>query len=198
MSTGASLADRWPLPDHDDLRAELLAAWDRDGYHDLLHLTEVLDRLDAMSTAGAGFDATTVRLAAWFHDAVYEGGPDDEERSAQWAERALPEAYADEVARLVRVTLRHRPTDDDPAGCALSDADLGILAADPGRYDAYVAGVRADFAHVAEQDFRTGRAAVLRDLAAKPHLFHTAQGRALWEARARANLDRELEELGSR
>jgi predicted metal-dependent HD superfamily phosphohydrolase len=39
---------------------------------------------------------------------------------------------------------------------------------------------------------------VLRDLASKPHLFETAQGRALWEARARANLDRELEELGSR
>ena len=198
MSTGPGLADRWPLPDHDGLRDELLAAWDRGGYHDLLHLAEVLDRLDEMSAAGAGFDATTVRLAAWFHDAVYEGGPDDEERSAQWAERALPEAYAAEVARLVRMTLRHRPADDDPAGCALSDADLGILAADPERYDAYVAGVRADFAHVAEQDFRTGRAAVLRDLASKPHLFHTPQGRALWEARARANLDRELEELGPR
>lgn len=198
MSTARRLTDRWPLPGHDDLRDALLGAWDRDGYHDLLHLTEVLDRLDEMSAAGAGFDATTVRLAAWFHDAVYDGGPDDEERSAQWAERALPGAYADEVARLVRMTLRHRPADDDPAGCALSDADLGILAADPERYDAYVAGVRADFAHVAEDDFRAGRAAVLRDLASKPHLFHTAQGRALWEARARANLDRELEELGPR
>jgi predicted metal-dependent HD superfamily phosphohydrolase len=198
VTTARSLADRWPLPDHHDLRDELLGAWDRDGYHDLLHLTEVLDRLDEMSAAGAGFDATTVRLAAWFHDAVYDGGPDDEELSAQWAERALPGAYADEVARLVRMTLRHRPADDDPAGCALSDADLGILAADPERYDAYVAGVRADFAHVAEHDFRAGRAAVLRDLASKPHLFHTAQGRALWEARARANLGRELEELGPR
>ena len=192
------LADRWPLADHHDVRDELLAAWDRDGYHDLLHLTEVLDRLDAMAGAGAGHDATTVVLAAWFHDAVYEGGSDDEERSAQWAERALPAAYAGEVARLVRMTVHHRPADDDPAGCALSDADLGILAAPRQRYDAYVAGVRADFAHVGDDDFRAGRAAVLRDLASKPHLFHTPQGRALWEARARANLDRELEELGSR
>jgi predicted metal-dependent HD superfamily phosphohydrolase len=198
VSAGASLAGRWPLSDHDDLRDELLAAWDRDGYHDLLHLTEVLDRLDELRGAGAGFDATTVALAAWFHDAVYDGAPDDEERSARWAEHALPEAYADEVARLVRMTLRHRPTDDDPAGCALSDADLGILAADPERYAAYVTGVRADFAHVAEDDFRAGRAAVLRDLASEPHLFHTAQGRALWEVRARANLDRELAELGPR
>jgi predicted metal-dependent HD superfamily phosphohydrolase len=194
----APLAERWPLADHHDLRDELLAAWDRGGYHDLLHLTEVLDRLDELAGAGAGFDATTVRLAAWFHDAVYDGTADDEERSAQWAERALPTTYADEVARLVRMTVHHRPADDDPAGCALSDADLGILAAPRPRYDAYVAGVRADFAHVADDDFRAGRAAVLRDLASKPYLFHTPQARDLWEARARANLDRELEELGSR
>jgi predicted metal-dependent HD superfamily phosphohydrolase len=190
------LIDRWPLPDHHDLRDQLLAAWDRPGYHDLLHLTEVLDRLDQLAAAGADVDATTVGLAAWFHDAVYDGAPDDEERSAQWAERALPPAYADEVARLVRMTAHHRPADDDPAGCALSDADLGILAAGRDRYAAYVAGVRADFAHVGDDDFRAGRAAVLGDLAAKPSLFHTRQGRELWEAAARANLDRELRELG--
>lgn len=190
-----SLADRWPLADHGDLRDELLAAWDRDGYHDLFHLTEVLDRLDVLTGAGAAVDRTVVVLAAWFHDAVYVGSDDDEERSAQWAERALPPEYADEVARLVRMTTHHRPTDDDMAGCALSDADLGILAAPRDRYDAYVAGVRADYAHVGDDDFRAGRAIVLADLAAKPALFHTPQARELWEARARANLERELGEL---
>ena len=190
-----TLADRWPLDDHLELRDELLAAWDRDGYHDRLHLTEVLDRLDLLGAAAADFDATTVALAAWFHDAVYAGTDDDEERSAQWAERALPPAYAAEVARLVRMTVHHRPADDDPAGSALSDADLGILAAPPDRYAAYVAGVRDDFAHVSDDDFRVGRAAVLADLAAKPSLFHTSQARELWEERARANLARELEEL---
>jgi predicted metal-dependent HD superfamily phosphohydrolase len=191
-----TLAGRWPLPDHHDLRDDLLAAWDRPGYHDLLHLTEVLDRLDQLADAGAGFDRTTAGLAAWFHDAVYDGAEDDEERSARWAERALPPTYAPEVARLVRMTVHHRPDDDDPAGCALSDADLAILAAPRERYDAYVAGVRADFAHVGDADFRAGRAAVLTDLAAKPHLFHTPQARGLWEAQARANLARELTELG--
>jgi predicted metal-dependent HD superfamily phosphohydrolase len=134
-------------------------------------------------------------LAAWFHDAVYAGADDDEERSAQWAERALPPAYADEVARLVRMTAHHRPADDDAAGCALSDADLAILAAPRERYDAYVAGVRSDFAHVGDDEFRAGRAAVLADLAAKPALFHTPQARGLWESPARANVERELGEL---
>ena len=72
-------------------------------------------------------------LAAWFHDAIYDGERDAEERSATWAEDALP-AHADpatvaETARLVRLTETHRPADDDANGCALSDADLGILAA---------------------------------------------------------------------
>lgn len=190
-----SLDDRWPLPDQHDLRDQLLVAWDRPGYHDQLHLTEVLDRLDRLAGAGAAFDATTVALAAWFHDAVYDGADDDEERSAQWAERDLPPAHAEEVARLVRMTVHHRPADDDLAGAALSDADLGILAAPRERYDEYVAGVRADFAHVAEADFRAGRAAVLRDLATKPHLFHTSQARELWETAARTNLEREISEL---
>jgi len=190
-----SLADRWPLPYQHDLRDELIAAWDRPGYHDQLHLSEVLERLDQLAAAGAGVDATIVGLAAWFHDAVYEGGADDEEQSAQWAERVLPTPYADEVARLVRMTAHHRPADDDPDGCALSDADLAILAAPKERYETYAAGVRADFAHVDDADFRAGRAAVLRDLAAKPYLFHTAQARALWESSARANLEREISDL---
>ena len=190
-----SLADRWPLPDQHALRDDLLAAWDRAGYHDLLHLEEVLDRLDVLAAAGAPFDRTAVALAAWFHDAVYDGADDDEERSAQWAERALPPAVAGEVARLVRMTAEHRPAADDPSGTALSDADLGILAAPRGRYDAYAAGVRADFAHVGDDDFRAGRAAVLRDLVERAHLFSTAHARELWEEAARANLRRELEEL---
>ena len=40
--------------------------------------------------------------------------------------------------------------------------------------------------------FRPGRASVLRSLAEKPHLFHTAYAREHWEAPARANLEREL------
>lgn len=193
-----SLADRWPLGDHDALRDDLLAAWDRPGYHDLLHLEEVLDRLDLLAAAGAPVDPTTVALAAWFHDAVYDGAADDEERSAAWAERALPATYADEVARLVRLTADHRPADDDPAGAALSDADLAILAAPRERYDAYAAGVRADFAHVGDDDFRAGRAVVLRDLLERPHLFSTPQARSLWEDAARANVERELADLSGR
>lgn len=195
------LPQHWPLPNAPELRDALLAAYaegDR-RYHDTRHLAEVLERLDELREAGTPFDALPVTLAAWFHDSVYDGERDAEERSAVWAEDGLAdlvdEAVRTEVARLVRLTETHRPADDDPNGCALSDADLAILAADRGRYDDYQRAVRAEFAHVGEEDFRGGRAQVLRGILAKETIFHTAYARDAWEAAARANLHRELDEL---
>jgi predicted metal-dependent HD superfamily phosphohydrolase len=148
-------------------------------------------------------DVEAVVLAAWFHDAVYDGSGDDEERSAVLADESLTAAGVEpgrvrEVARLVRLTATHRPGPEDRDGQVLSDADLAVLAADERRYADYVAGVRAEYAHVADDDFRRGRAAVLRDLLAKPSLFHTGAARALWEDRARANVTRELAMLERR
>ena len=193
------LGDRWPLTGCDGLRDELVAAYTAPSraYHDTRHLTEVLDRLDELAAAGVAFDEVPVRLAAWFHDGVYDGQPWAEERSARWAERALTRAGLDEsvvaeVARLVRLTDSHRPAERDTSGCVLSDADLAILAAPYGRYAEYVSAVRREYSHVPEPAFREGRAAILQDLLAKPHLFHTAYARRHWEATARANIRREL------
>ncbi len=194
------LSDWWPLPGRAELRAQLEAAYadPRRGYHDTRHLAEVLARLDELS-ATVAYAREPVLLAAWFHDAVYDGRPDDEERSARWALTALADhPDADEVARLVRLTGQHRPADDDVNGCALSDADLAILAAPAERYAAYVATVRQEYAQVPDAAFAAGRAAILADLLAKPHLFHTRHARDAWEATARANIEGELSGLTPR
>lgn len=187
----------WPLPDRTDLRDELVDAWSSPerGYHDLEHLREVLGHLDLLT--GRGEDVSTpLLLAAWFHDAVYDGGPGAEERSARWAETAIDEpALAAEVARLVRVTEHHRPPTGDRAAELLCDADLAILAADPERHREYVDGVRREYAHVDDLTFARGRVAVLEGLLEVEHLFATSLGRGLWEARARANVERELVSL---
>lgn len=192
------LRQGWPLPGHEHVREELLAAYGDPGrhYHDLRHLADVLDHLSDMDGAGEPFDWTPVALAAWFHDGVYDGAPDAEERSAHWAEAALADtAYSAEVARLVRLTERHDPAPGDRNGAALCDADLAVLASDGPDYAAYTAAVREEYAHVADADFRAGRAAILRDLLDAPALFRTAHGRAHWEAPARANLAREVAAL---
>ena len=191
------LGDLWPDHLPAAWRDTLLAAYGdpRRGYHDRLHLAEVLARVDELLPADDPARDAVV-LAAWFHDAVYDGGPDDEERSALLALDALGDnPLGREVARLVRVTADHRPGEADHAGQVLCDADLAVLAADDERYASYTAGVRKEYAHVPDRDFAAGRAAVLRDLVAKPALFHTAAARQRWEERARANVRRELESL---
>jgi predicted metal-dependent HD superfamily phosphohydrolase len=182
------------------LRTRLVQAYSDGGrgYHDLRHLSEVLEHVEDLMDADDPA-RETVLLAAWFHDAVYAGQADDEERSARLAEQELDGIpVTAEVARLVRLTRTHRPGPDDLPGQVLCDADLAILAAGPERYAQYVEGVRAEYAHVTDADFAAGRAAVLEDLLAKRSLFHTAAARERWEQRARENVERELTALRSR
>jgi predicted metal-dependent HD superfamily phosphohydrolase len=183
--TGAALLGRWAEPHR--------------AYHDLAHLAEVLERVDLLAAEADRPDA--VRLAAWFHDAVYDPtATDNEERSAQPAERTLiqlrltPE-LVDEVARLVRLTATHDVADDDRDGAVLCDADLAVLASDDLRYSSYVEGVRREYAHVEDAAFAVGRAQVLSTLLDRPALFRTAHGRSAWEQRARANVTAELGRL---
>lgn len=197
------LAARWPLPELHEVRDRLLTAYAEPSryYHDRVHLIEVLDRLDELATGGESFPLLEVELAAWFHDAVYDGRAGAEERSAELAERSLRShdaALAAEVARLVRVTETHRPCAGDGAAEALVDADLAILASPQERYAAYAAAARREYAHVPDLDFAVGRRLVLEALLAKPSLFHTAYARGRWEAAARANLSRELAALPPR
>jgi predicted metal-dependent HD superfamily phosphohydrolase len=186
-----------PVPYADDL----LGRWQEPQrrYHTVRHLTAVLDRIDVLETYA--HDPDVVRLAAWFHDAVYlPDRSENEERSARLAERALTEAGLSaaktaEVARLVRLTVGHDPADDDPDGQVLCDADLAILASPPSAYAAYTAAVREEYHFVPNDAFRTGRAAILRQLLDLPRLFSTPYGASEWEATARYNLTSELEML---
>ena len=166
-------------------------------YHTLDHLDTVLDLVDELAPLHAD-DPDAVRLAAWFHDAVYdpEGG-DSEERSARLAQRMLadtelPLETVEEVARLVRLTRSHDPAEDDRNGQVLCDADLAILGADPADYAAYAAAVREEYFFVPDEFFRSGRAELLDRLLTLPTLFHTPEARARFEARARHNVETEL------
>src|SRR3954452_17890491 len=93
-----SLHDRWLTlagitPESIRLGDELVARWcePHRRYHTLEHLTRVLDGVDEFG--GHADDVAAVRFAAWFHDAVYDGGEasaDNEELSARLAEEELP------------------------------------------------------------------------------------------------------------
>ncbi|MFG2005938.1 metal-dependent phosphohydrolase [Spirillospora sp. NPDC048911] len=165
-------------------------------YHTREHLTAVLDLVDEL--ADHADDADAVRLAAWFHDAVYDPErADNEERSARLAERMLADTdltpgRVAEVSRLVVLTETHAPEDGDRNGQVLCDADLAILGSGPERYAAYAAAVREEYAFVPDEFFKPGRAGVLAGLLELPALFHTAPARERFEAAARHNIETEL------
>ena len=95
--------------------------------------------------------------------------------------------------RLILATAAHEP--GDTAEAVLLDADLSILGTDPVTYERYVRGVRAEYAHVDEPAWVSGRAAVLQRFLDRPHIYATDLVRDRSEARARHNLTRELAEL---
>ena len=110
-----------------------------------------LQALSLLERAGAetGPDPRAVRLAAWFHDAVYVGDPaapagQDEADSAALARDvltdprlAVPADVVDEVARLVLLTAAHDPAPHDAmaprlvvtAGIAVASASVVALLA---------------------------------------------------------------------
>lgn len=180
--------------------SDLLAAWSQPHrrYHSVTHLRAVLDRVEEL--AGYADDADAVRLAAWYHDAVYAGRPDDEELSAQRAEQELSRlgvapALVDEVARLVRMTVSHDPAPGDHDGEVLSDADLAALAVPREDYARNSAAIHAEYAHIPDEVFRKGRMQVLLALLEGPGVFRTDAGRRQWESAARENLRAELATL---
>lgn len=198
----AELAERWHavLPHQEAMGAALVERyrepWRR--YHDVRHLLAVLRQVDALA---GDQDLFIVRLAAWFHDAIYdipERELTNEEGSARLALRELSRAGLEQedltqVARLVRMTAEHVPGSRDPEGELLCDADLAVLAGSPEEYAAYVADVREEYADVADDDFLSARFEVLEPWV-EGEIYRTGRGKPLTPA-ARANVAAEVREI---
>ncbi|TQN37671.1 putative metal-dependent HD superfamily phosphohydrolase [Blastococcus colisei] len=175
--------------------AALVAAWSEPHrrYHDLAHLAAVLGLVGEL---GESADPDAVRLAAWYHDVVYDPErADNEDVSAQRARAGLrglvPEERLTEVERLVLLTAGHDPEPGDANGAVLCDADLAVLASVPSAYAAYASAIRAEYAHLSDEEFTAGRASVLEHLLSLESLYRTPVAQP-WTATARANLSAEL------
>jgi len=170
-------------------------------YHTLQHLGECLEHLErAWAQAERPGE---VALALWFHDAIYDvQGRDNEAQSAAWARRALHEAGApNEVVGRVHALILATRHDAPPQGGdarLLTDIDLAILGAAPGRFAEYERQIRAEYAHVPAAQFDAGRRALLAAFLARQPLYRTAPFSAALEARARANLEAALACLDAR
>ncbi len=167
-------------------------------YHTLHHLRECLTIFEEVRALARR--PGEISLALWFHDAFYDPHrQDNEERSADWARASvvdadLPQAVADRVHALVMAT-RHEQLPQDPDAQLLVDVDLASLGAEPARFDEDDLQIRAEYAHVPEEDYRVGRRRVLGGFLARPRLYSTDHFHLALEARARDNLRRALARL---
>lgn len=193
-TTIAALRSAWQqvLPEQPELGESLIQRWSEPHrvYHGVDHLLFVLRRVDEF--AGPDHDLFMVRLAAWYHDAVYVVGKSqvtNEEASARLSIRELSRCgfeveELNEVARLVRMTATHVPGSADPDGELLSDADLAVLGGTPEEYEAYRTAIRTEYAAVPDEVFQPARLRVMADLL-RGQVFRTGGGRALEEAAVR-------------
>ena len=166
-------------------------------YHTAAHVAWVIRHVDELAPVEPIEHLDEVIAAAFYHDAVYEPTyPANERASARLARRDLASVGwdADAVERVVSMieATEHGVTDAEGDTAVLLDADLAILGADPAGYSTYVTGGRAEYRHVADDEWRSGRAAVLEGFLDRPTIYSTPTARDRWETRARANLAAEL------
>lgn len=177
-------------------------------YHGVRHVRWVIhhgrdlaDGIDELLGAG---DVDEIVAAGFFHDVVYDATrADNEAASAARARVALHEigwqsAPIDRVGSMIEATAGHDASGaiDDPATAVLLAADLGVLAAEPGRYGDYTRAVRREYAHLDDRAWRQGRSAFIHGMLARDHIFPAGLHLEAWERRARANLTAELAALG--
>lgn len=170
-------------------------------YHTARHVVEMFWALEDLEQAGVVTPRQTAlaRVAAWFHDAVYDttsSGGENEIDSAALAVRdlsalGLPTEDVETVRDLVLSTHDHELT-GTPLAAAFHDADLWILSSPPGRYHEYTLQVRDEYAAVPEDVFRAARASILRPFLDREAIYATDFARESWEDAARANLAAEL------
>jgi predicted metal-dependent HD superfamily phosphohydrolase len=187
--------------------ADLLSRWADPArrYHTTTHLVEMFWALEELEEGHQIDDrqGSLARLAAWFHDAIYDPSASpgsNEADSATLARRTLRQLCisdrdVDAVDRLVRLTARHDADAAEPLDAAFHDADLWILSAPDERFDEYCDQVRQEYAHVPDAAYRSGRAAILGPLLHRDRIYRTSHALHGWETPARINLGRELTRL---
>lgn len=197
------LRRRWArtLPTEPQLGKELLKLWSQKHrfYHDRVHLLSVLEAIDLLGEKLSAEERMLLQLAAWFHDAVYEGTGEDEFKSAVLARERLDTVLSAKavgtVSDLVLLTAGHSPSATDHLGQILCDADLEVLARPEPAYQRYAEAIYQEYAHLPRPVLAQGRSKILSALLAKDTIYTTPAGRDRWESAARNNLSRELEHL---
>ena len=169
-------------------------------YHTLKHIQQLFQQFEQVTDKL--YEAHIIALALYYHDVIYEPARSDNElKSAEYAIESLSPYLTNEQCKyiyaLIIMTATHqinKSTDEDKISDAayLLDMDLSILGAPWSEYQQYTQAVHQEYAHIAKEDYRNGRIAVLQQLLAHPTLYLTEYYHARLEEQARDNIKREI------
>lgn len=181
--------------------AKLTAAYARPDrhYHTLNHIADCLDQLEACALPAERADP--MALALWFHDAIYNWrSKTNEVDSADWADAflagcdAAPELRT-QVVDLIVATRHFVPEPLVGDQILLVDIDLSILGRAPEVYDRYEEAIGQEYKWVPRVTYRRERRAVLRSFLARDAIYQTERFQQRYEAQARKNLQRAIDQL---
>ena len=169
-------------------------------YHTLDHLKQLFGQFEQIKPCL--HEPHLIALALYYHDVIYDPRCSDNElKSAEYAIEALrcsvSEDQCQSIYALIMMTATHQ-IDTLANGDKISDAaylldmDLSILGAPWSEYDQYAQAVRQEYVHVAKENYRVGRIAVLEKLLAHSSLYLTAYYHTRLEKQARKNIKREI------
>jgi predicted metal-dependent HD superfamily phosphohydrolase len=168
-------------------------------YHTLEHIQDCLRRLDRVSALLDDPDA--VELGLWFHDAIYEmDSGTNEQHSAELFERlakGADPAFRRRVCGLIMAT-RHRGGERNHDRRYIIDIDLAGFGASWDEFMRNGALLREESPKKSDMQYHCGQVSFLQRLQRRRHFFATEYFRDRYEAKARANLRRLLDDLASR
>lgn len=179
---------------------ELTRAWKSWGrhYHTIEHLDACLREFGTVRSLAK--EPAEVEMALWFHDAVYKTyRKDNEEKSARWAVRFIHAhgAAANVAARVGDLILATAHTTNELSGdAALTvDVDLSILGQPEDVYWEFERNVRREYWWVSKKKFVAGRSRILQSFLDRKAVYNCPVVREKYEAQARMNLRRAVDEL---
>lgn len=183
-----------------DVYDKLIAAYNESNryYHGLIHVINLLHAAEEEYVLQIPDD---IFYAIWFHDAVYNSVGDNEGKSAKLAAKYLPlmqvpTSIISGVEAMILKTANHLDAvADNEHEAFFLDADMAILGTAKEVYDKYKQAVRKEYRIYPDIVYNMGRRKFLAKALAAPRIFKTDGFYKRYEAQARVNLKRELEEL---
>lgn len=165
-------------------------------YHNLTHLKEMIALFEIYGNKLQ--NPNEILFSIFYHDFVYSASKKDNElKSAEYALAVLPKNVSlnkQLVFDTICATQQHQQNAIEDINW-LIDFDLKILAKDWEDYKIYFEQIRKEYRIYPDFLYKPGRAKALKHFLENEFIFRTEEFRALYEEKARVNIEKEIKLL---